>query len=200
LRLGGSFDRDSSSKKQAVSGVLLLKFEGPDAFILPLRQEAGGHRTQRVPPTEKNGSRVHTSTITVAVLEDKNMTGFEIRDSDISCRITTGTGPGGQNRNKKETAVVLTHKPTGIEVKAEVERTQEGNRRVAMGTLRERVALAYSGAAHAAENRERKAQVGCGARGDKRRTYRSDGVTDHLTGKRAPLAMIKAGKLELLWA
>lgn len=199
-RHGGGFDRDSGLKKQAGSGALLLHFDGPDALVLPLCQEAGGHRTQRVPPTEKNGSRVHTSTITVAVFQDHAQAAPELRDADIHVRITKGTGPGGQNRNKRETAVILTHIPTGIEVKAEAERTQEGNRRVAMGTLRERVDAHYTHCAHASQNQERKAQVGCGARGDKRRTYRADGVTDHVTGKRAPLAQVKAGKLELLWA
>lgn len=198
-RPGAGFDASAVTKKQAGSGVLLLHFDGPDAVILPLKQEAGGHRYQRVPPTEKNGSRVHTSTVTVAVLQDQGIVAPALRDADIRERITKGTGPGGQNRNKRETAVILTHLPTGIEVKAEAERTQEGNRRVAMGTLRERVAAHYAGAAHASQNQERKAQVGCGARGDKRRTYRADGVTDHITGKRAQLAVIKAGKLEQLW-
>lgn len=197
-RLGAGFD--PAARKQASSGVLLMHFDGPAAVVSPLRQEAGGHRTQRVPPTEKNGSRVHTSTVTVAVLLDNEMAAPSIREADIRERVTKGTGPGGQNRNKRETAVVLTHLPTGIEVKAEAERTQESNRRVAMATLRERVQAHYLGAAHTEQNRERKAQVGCGARGDKRRTYRADGVTDHITGKRVPLAMVKAGKLELLWA
>lgn len=198
-RPGAGFDASAVTKKQAGSGALLLHFNGPDAAVLPLTQEAGGHRYQRVPPTEKNGSRVHTSTVTVAVLQDQGSGTPVLRDSDIRERITKGTGPGGQNRNKRLTVCVLTHGPTGIEVKAESERTQEANRRVAMATLRERVAAHYAGAAHAALNQERKAQVGCGARGDKRRTYRADGVTDHITGNRAALAMVKAGKLELLW-
>ncbi len=197
-RPGAGFDPAAVAKKQPGSGVLLLHFEGPEAIVLPLKQEAGGHRYQRVPPTEKNGSRVHTSTVTVAVLAQSDALP-SLREMDIRERITKGTGPGGQNRNKRETAVILTHLPTGIEVKAEAERTQEGNRRVAMGTLRERVAAHYTGAAHASQNQERKAQVGCGARGDKRRTYRADGVTDHITGKRAQLASVKAGKLEQLW-
>lgn len=197
---GAVFDASSAVKKQADSGVLLLHFDGPDAAILPLTQEAGGHRYQRVPPTEKNASRVHTSTVTVAVLQDQGIVAPALRDSDIQERITRGQGPGGQNKNKRETCIILRHSPTGIEVKAEVERTQEGNRRVALATLRERVAAHYAGAAHSAQNQARKAQVGCGARGDKRRTYRADGVTDHVTSKRAPLAMIKAGKLEQLWS
>lgn len=122
----------------------------------------------------------------------------ELRESDIHERITKGTGPGGQNRNKRETAVILTHLPTGIEVKAEAERTQEGNRRVALATLRERVAEHYREKLQAAENQVRKAQLGGGQRGDKVRTYRSDGVTDHRTGRRAPLVAIEAGRLELL--
>lgn len=150
-----------------------------------------------MPPTERKG-RVHTSTVTVAVMDGSNSESPELRECDIHVRITKGTGPGGQNRNKRETAVVLTHRPTGIEVKAESERTQEANRRVAMATLRWRVEAHYAGEAQRAENGLRKAQVGSGARGDKIRTYRADGVTDHRSGKRAPLAAIEAGKLELL--
>lgn len=162
-----------------------------------LRNEAGGHRWQRIPPTERRG-RVHTSTVTVAVLEGERPEVPALCEADIQVRITKGTGPGGQNRNKRETAVVLLHRPTGIEVKAEAERTQEANRRVALATLAERVAAHYAGQAQTAENRLRKDAVGSGMRGDKIRTYRSDGVTDHHTGKRVPLAAVEAGKLELL--
>ena len=94
----------------------------------------------RVPPTERKG-RVHTSTVTVAVFEGhlEPVRNAAIHPNDIHERITRGTGAGGQNRNKRETVVVLKHLPTGIEVKAESERTQEANRRVAMGTLAQRV-------------------------------------------------------------
>jgi protein subunit release factor A len=153
----------------------------------------------RVPPTERKG-RVHTSTVTVAVFEghfepQQNAT---IHPDDIIERVTKGTGPGGQNRNKRLTAIVCVHRPTGIEVKAEAERTQEANRRVAMGTLFERVRAHYAGAAQQLVNAQRKSHVGTGQRGDKVRTYRADGVTDHRTGRRAPLAQVQAGKLELL--
>jgi len=122
----------------------------------------------------------------------------ELRDADIHTRITRGQGPGGQNRNKRETCVVLLHRPTGIEVKAEVERTQEANRRVAMATLRERVHEHYAGAVHQATNLYRRAQTGTGERADKVRTYRADGVTDHRTGRKASLQQVQAGRLELL--
>nr|WP_234480465.1 peptide chain release factor-like protein [Paraburkholderia aspalathi] len=121
-----------------------------------------------------------------------------MREADIHTRITKGTGPGGQNRNKRLTAVVIVHEPTGIEVKAEAERTQEANRRVAMATLKERVHAHYAGAAQQSVNQQRKVHVGTGMRGDKVRTYRADGVTDHRTGRKAPLQQIQAGRLELL--
>lgn len=197
---GAGFDPAAAARKQADSGVLLLHLTGEKTAISPLEQEAGGHRYQRVPPTEKNGSRVHTSTVTVAVLQGASLVVPSIREADVRERVTKGTGPGGQNRNKRETAIVLTHLPTGIEVKAEVERTQDANRRVAWATLRERVQAHRANVAHVGQNQTRKAQLGCGARGDKRRTYRADGVTDHITGRRAPLAMVQAGKLELVWA
>lgn len=162
-----------------------------------MHQEAGGHRWQRVPPTERKG-RVHSSTVTVAVFEGSAPHAPELRETDIRTRITKGTGPGGQNRNKRLTAVILTHEPTGIEVKAEAERTQEANRRVAMATLRERVRAHYAGAAQHAANQQRKASVGSGERSDKIRTYRADGVTDHRTGRKAPLQQVQAGRLELL--
>jgi peptide chain release factor 1 len=162
-----------------------------------LLQEAGGHRWQRVPKNERRG-RVHTSTVTVAVFTGKASPIPELRESDLFVRITKGTGPGGQNRNKRETALVIRHQPTGIEVKAEAERTQEANRRVAMATLRERVDAYYARAAHDNVNQQRRAQAGSGQRGDKVRTYRSDGVTDHRTGRKASLEQIQAGRLDLL--
>lgn len=123
---------------------------------------------------------------------------FHLNPSDVHERVTKGTGPGGQNRNKRETAIILKHLPTGIEVKAEAERTQEGNRRTAMATLIERVQAHQAGQAKRGVDAQRKAHLGSGCRGDKIRTYRADGVTDHRTGRRAKLAQIEAGRLELL--
>ncbi|WP_269765788.1 peptide chain release factor-like protein [Burkholderia ubonensis] len=173
--------------------------EGPAELLTPLFREAGGHRYMRVPPTERKG-RVHTSTVTVAVFEGhlEPQQNTAIPSKDILERVTKGTGPGGQNRNKRETAIVLRHIPTGIEVKAEAERTQEGNRRVAMATLQVRVAEHLARTAKQQVDHQRKSMLGGGARGDKVRTYRADGVTDHRTGQRAQLTSIEAGKLELL--
>lgn len=154
----------------------------------------------RVPPTERKG-RVHTSTVTVAVFEGhlEPVPNATIHPNDIHERITRGTGAGGQNRNKRETVVVLKHIPTGIEVKAEAERTQEANRRVAMATLQHRVEehLARQAKQHVDEHR--RAMLGAGERSDKIRTYRPDGANDHRTGKKAPLKHVQAGNLVLLW-
>ena len=178
-------------------GCILVMLDGPQSVLHPLWQEAGGHRWQRIPPTERRG-RVQTSTVTVAVLDVAAAECAALRESDVLVRVTKGTGPGGQNRNKRETAVVLRHIPTGIEVKAEVERTQEANRRVAMATLRERVDFLQKKSAQAMANQTRKAAVGTGQRGDKIRTYREDGVTDHRTGKKAALRQVLEGRLGLL--
>lgn len=153
----------------------------------------------RVPPTERRG-RTHTSTVTVAIFEGSAPAVPDLRATDIHERVTKGTGPGGQNRNKRETAIILKHLPTGLEVKSEVERTQEGNRRVALATLKERVQAFYAEQAHAAVNQSRKVQVGLGERSDKIRTYRcQDGlVQDHRTGRKVALTQVLAGKLELL--
>ncbi|GBG14317.1 peptide chain release factor 1 [Novimethylophilus kurashikiensis] len=175
----------------------LVTLEGPAEILAILRNEAGGHRWQRVPPTERKG-RMQTSTVTVAVMEGEKYAPLQLNVNDIQERVTKGTGPGGQNRNKRLTAIILKDRLTGIEVKAEAERTLEANRRVAMATLRERVLAYYAERAAQAENSFRKSQVGTGARGDKIRTYRADGVTDHRTGKRAALSSVEAGKLDLL--
>lgn len=154
----------------------------------------------RVPPTERKG-RVHTSTVTVAVFEGhlEPQQHTAIHPSDILERITKGTGPGGQNRNKRETAIVLRHIPSGIEVKAEAERTQDGNRRIAMATLQVRVTEHLVRAAKQLVDHQRRNMLGAGERSDKIRTYRADGATDHRTNKKAPLKHVQAGNLDLLW-
>ncbi len=177
--------------------------EGASLALNLLLSESGGHRWQRIPPTERRG-RVHTSTVTVAVFEARQAPAgkhrYPIDDRDIEIIITKGTGAGGQNRNKRETAVIMRHRPSGIQAKAESERTQIDNKRNARAELEARVAAHYAAEFNARHAADRKGQVGSGQRADKIRTYREqdDQVTDHRTGRKARLSDVRAGRLELV--
>ncbi|MBR4309151.1 MAG: peptide chain release factor 1 [Oscillospiraceae bacterium] len=145
--------------------------------------ESGVHRVQRVPETE-SGGRVHTSTATVAVLPEMEEADVEIRPEDIEMQVYRSSGAGGQHINKTSSAVRLLHKPTGIVVACQEERSQFQNREKCMMMLssklyqmeQERIEAAYSG--------ERKSQVGSGMRNEKIRTYNfpQSRVTDHRIG------------------
>jgi peptide chain release factor 1 len=180
-RRGGVF---SLAVAESRPGYLSFEASGKDAANV-FANEAGGHRWQRVPPTEKRG-RVHTSTVTVAVLPQPTEVEVSIPDSEVEVKTTRAGGPGGQNRQKNDTAVILTHRPTGITVRCENERSQWQNRQLAFAVLRAR--LWERERAKVAGDRAdlRRRQVGSGMRGDKRRTIRTqDGVvTDHVLGKR----------------
>jgi peptide chain release factor 1 len=158
------------------------------------KDEPGGHRWQRIPPNERKG-RVHTSTVTVSVLEVSDRPTTDVNDDDIELRTTKGSGPGGQHRNKTESCVVAVHRPTGISVKID-SRSQHQNKQLAIATLKARVMEQARQRAGAAVAAERKQQVGSGMRGDKVRTYREqdDQVTDHRTGKKFSLKMWKRGE------
>ena len=149
-----------------------------------LADEAGGHRWQRVPPNDKR-RRVHTSTVTVSVLPEVAETELRIDPRDLEWRRTRGSGAGGQHRNKTETAVDLLHRPTGLVVHCESERSLPQNQAIALARLRARLAEDRARASHEARGRERRDQIGSGMRGDKRRTVRcQDGVVvDHPTGR-----------------
>lgn len=145
-----------------------------------LRFETGVHRIQRVPTTEKSG-RVHTSTASVAVLPIRRNKKFEINPADIEVEFSRAGGKGGQNVNKVETAVRLTHKPSGLVVRCTSERSQARNREKAFGILEAKLAQAHE-EAHAKEfAAKRRAQIGTGDRSEKIRTYNilQDRVTDH---------------------
>lgn len=146
--------------------------------------EPGGHRWQRIPPTEKRG-RVQTSTITVAVLEEPRSIELTIRPDDVDIDTMRGSGAGGQHRNKTDSAVRARHRPTGIEVRCESERSQHRNRELAMRVLAARVADLARSAAQGDRAADRRRQIGSGMRGDKRRTIRTqdDQVTDHVDGR-----------------
>lgn len=137
-----------------------------------------------MPPGDRKG-RVQTSTVTVAVLPEPDGRELVLRDEDVELTTCRGSGAGGQKRNKTESAVVLTHRPTGLMVRCETERSQGQNRQTAMALLRARLWEAERGRRDAARAGSRRQQVGSGMRGDKRRTIRwQDGsVNDHLTGR-----------------
>lgn len=159
------------------------------------RDEAGGHRWQRIPPNEKRG-RVHTSTITVAVLPEPTAAELRFWPGDISWVTCRGSGAGGQHRNVTESCVVVTHVPTGLTVRCESERSQAQNRETALGLLRARPHAAEVARRTKERDGDRRRQVGSGMRGDKRRTIRcQDGVVvDHLTGRTWTLRAYEKGE------
>lgn len=146
--------------------------------------EAGGHRYQRVPPTEKRG-RVQSSTITVAVLDDDGHDELVIRDDELAWATCRASGKGGQHLQKTDSAVQLTHLPTGLQVRCESERSQRQNRLAALALLRARLTALRREETAAERAATRRDQVGSGMRGDKRRTVRvqDDTVTDRVTGR-----------------
>ncbi len=143
--------------------------------------EAGGHRFQRIPPTEKRGRR-QTSTVTVATLDPEIRSNFKLNEREIDIKTARGSGPGGQNRNKLETCVTATHRPTGVSVRIDL-RSQHQSKEMALRILAAKIASAQSNAQQNFRDQIRRDQVGSGMRGDKIRTYREqdDQVTDHRT-------------------
>lgn len=133
---------------------------------------------------------MQTSTVTVAVLDPDAVSGdpLDVRDVDITT--SRGSGPGGQNRNKIESCVVAVHRPTGIQVRIDSERSQHQNKATAMKVLAARLYQSQRDAATAGRNADRRQQVGSGQRGDKVRTYRTqdDQVVDHRTGVKLRLS------------
>ena len=150
-----------------------------------LKQESGVHRVQRVPKTEKAG-RVHTSTASVAILPVVDSKEVIIHQNDIEVSFSRAGGPGGQNVNKVETAVRITHKPTGIVISCREERSQHANREKAMEVLRAKLFELQSHESRVMSQESRKEQIGTADRSEKIRTYNfpDDRITDHRIGKK----------------
>jgi peptide chain release factor 1 len=169
-----------------------------DQVYSRLKYEAGVHRVQRVPETEAQG-RIHTSAVTVAVLPEVDDVDVKIAPDELDWQTMRAGGAGGQHVNKTESAVRLTHKPSGIVVVCMQERSQQKNRQIALKLLQAKLFEKMAAEQAAAVAAERKAMVKSGDRSDKIRTYNfpQDRITDHRVGHTVHnLARIMAGDLE----
>ncbi|MCD8201711.1 MAG: peptide chain release factor 1 [Clostridia bacterium] len=161
---------------------VVVSIQGRNAYK-QLKFESGVHRVQRVPETESQG-RIHTSTVTVAVLPEAEDVDVDIKDEDIRVDVFRSSGAGGQKVNKTETAIRITHFPTGIVVTCQDERSQLKNKEKAFKVLRTRLYDYYSSQSQSAYDEHRKSLVGRGDRSERIRTYNfpQGRVTDHRIG------------------
>jgi peptide chain release factor 1 len=189
---------------ESADGAYTFAIKGDGAYSV-FKYEGGTHRVQRVPETESQG-RIHTSTATVAVLPEAEDVDVDVDANDLQIDVYRSSGPGGQSVNTTDSAVRITHKPTGVVVAMQDEKSQLQNREKAMRVLRARLYEQKLAEQQAAEAAERRAQVGTGERAEKIRTYNfpQGRVTDHRVRHTAHnLDAILAGELdeftEALW-
>ena len=178
-------------------GHFTFAVKGAGAYSV-FKYEGGTHRVQRVPETESQG-RIHTSTATVAVLPEAEDVDVHLDQNDLQVDVYRSSGPGGQSVNTTDSAVRITHKPTGVVVSMQDEKSQLQNREKAMRVLRARLLEREMAAQQAEQAAARLAQVGTGERAEKIRTYNfpQDRVTDHrvsLTKNNLPAVL--AGELD----
>jgi peptide chain release factor 1 len=188
-------------EKTDLGGIKYLTAEvrGNNIYNL-MKNEAGVHRVQRVPITEKGG-RIHTSAASVAVLPKIEGNQIDIKESDLEIEYYRASGPGGQNVNKVETAVRIRHKPTNIVVSCQSERTQQRNKEIALQILKSKIWELEQEKITNQLSSERRKQIGTQDRSEKIRTYnfQQNRVTDHRINKSwYNLEKILDGDLEII--
>ena len=190
-----------SSSAGTVGGFkeVIAQIIGQGAYSL-FKYESGVHRVQRVPQTETQG-RVHTSTVTVAVLPEAEDVDVDIQDKDLRIDVYRSSGPGGQSVNTTDSAVRVTHLPTGLVVVCQDEKSQHKNKAKALTVLRSRLLDIERTKAENERSQDRRSQIGTGERSEKIRTYNfpQSRITDHRIGLTLyQLDTVMAGELQLV--